>query len=176
MFIRGTTHVSKYYWYRVRLWTFPSNWISRRLNASLWSVQKIHIKTLNVKIDRLLLIRYQLKSLERNEEYQLIYLPIIKAKRLEIFLTTIRRITITSVVEVNPSKVRDESIEFLQQPYPTTPAFKLSNINLASVQLRKNHAPIATNCLELAKVEIIRATRSNALFRPIRSAYRKVFI
>ena len=170
--LEDTTHVSKYHWYRVRLWTFPSNWISRRLNASLWSVQKIHIKTLNVKIDRLLLIRYQLKSLE---EYQLIYLPIKKAKRLEIFLTTIRRITIT-VVEVNPSKVRDESIEFLQQPYPTIPAFKLSNINLASVQLRKNHAPIATNCLELAKVEIIRATRSNALFRPIRSAYRKVFI
>lgn len=113
--LEDTTHVSKYHWYRVRLWTFPSNWISRRLNASLWSVQKIHIKTLNVKIDRLLLIRYQLKSLERNEEYQLIYLPIIKAKRLEIFLTTIRRITITSVVEVNPSKVRDESIEFLQQ-------------------------------------------------------------
>lgn len=170
MFIRGTTHVSKYYWYRVRLWTFPSNWISRRLNASLWSVQKIHIKTLNVKIDRLLLIRYQLKSLERNEEYQLIYLPIKKAKRLEIFLTTIRRITIT-VVEVNPSKVRVSATT-----YSTTPAFKLSNINLASVQLRKNHAPIATNCLELAKVKIIRATRSNALFRPIRSAYRKVFI
>lgn len=168
--LEDTTHVSKYHWYRVRLWTFPSNWISRRLNASLWSVQKIHIKTLNVKIDRLLLIRYQLKSLERNEEYQLIYLPIKKAKRLEIFLTTIRRITIT-VVEVNPSKVRVSATT-----YSTTPAFKLSNINLASVQLRKNHAPIATNCLELAKVEIIRATRSNALFRPIRSAYRKVFI
>lgn len=168
--LEDTTHVSKYHWYRVRLWTFPSNWISRRLNASLWSVQKIHIKTLNVKIDRLLLIRYQLKSLERNEEYQLIYLPIKKAKRLEIFLTTIRRITIT-VVEVNPSKVRVSATT-----YSTTPAFKLSNINLASVQLRKNHAPIATNCLELAKVKIIRATRSNALFRPIRSAYRKVFI
>lgn len=165
--LEDTTHVSKYHWYRVRLWTFPSNWISRRLNASLWSVQKIHIKTLNVKIDRLLLIRYQLKSLE---EYQLIYLPIKKAKRIEIFLTTIRRITIT-VVEVNPSKVRVSATT-----YSTTPAFKLSNINLASVQLRKNHAPIATNCLELAKVEIIRATRSNALFRPIRSAYRKVFI
>lgn len=165
--LEGRHMVSKYHWYRTRLWTFPSNWISRRLNASLWSVQKIHIKTLNVKIDRLLLIRYQLKSLE---EYQLIYLPIKKAKRLEIFLTTIRRITIT-VVEVNPSKVRVSATT-----YSTTPAFKLSNINLASVQLRKNHAPIATNCLELAKVKIIRATRSNALFRPIRSAYRKVFI
>lgn len=118
--LEDTTHVSKYHWYRVRLWTFPSNWISRRLNASLWSVQKIHIKTLNVKIDRLLLIRYQLKSLERNEEYQLIYLPIIKAKRLEIFLTMIWRITITSLKLIRP-KFETSPSSFcnnLTQPLP----------------------------------------------------------
>lgn len=135
------------------------------LKRSKNSHQNVKREDRSTSVDQILL-----KSLERNEEYQLIYLPIKKAKRLEIFLTTIRRITIT-VVEVNPSKVRVSATT-----YSTTPAFKLSNINLASVQLRKNHAPIATNCLELAKVEIIRATRSNALFRPIRSAYRKVFI